>query len=149
MYNGTNTLIGALQPELELEVVGAAVAALVVGAVVAGLVVAAAVAGLVVAAAVTGLVVAAEEGLEVAEGLTVADFVAAAVALEADVGLEVAGLAVALLPEYVTPVSTTPTDAEVMMLFTVTWAPLTEVSLTETGNLKLPAEDTVKYPHSG
>jgi hypothetical protein len=46
--------------------------------------------------------------------------VGAAVALDEDVGLEVAGLAVALLPEYVTPVSTTPTDAEVMMLFTVT-----------------------------
>jgi len=128
MYNGTNILMGAVQPVLEPEVValmvaatvaGAAVAALVVGAVVAGLVVAAEVAGLVVAAAVAGLVVAAGE--EVDEGLAVG----AAVALEA---VEVAGrlvgadegLAVAELPEYVTPVSTRPAEGEAMMLLIVT-----------------------------
>jgi hypothetical protein len=120
MYNGTNILIGAVQPELELEVVG-----LVVGAAVAGLEVGAAVAGLVVAAAVA-LVVAATVGLEVAEGLVVAELVGDTV--EAVVGLAVAGrevgaeegVVVAELPEYVTPVSTTPTEAEAMMLLMVT-----------------------------
>jgi hypothetical protein len=137
MYNGTNILMGAAQPELEPEVValavaatvagvavaalvvGAAVAALLVGAAVAGLVVAAEVAGLVVAAAVAGMVVPA--GDEEDEGLVVG----ATVALEA---VEVAGLlvgadeglAVAELPEYVTPVSTTPTEGEAMMLLIVT-----------------------------
>jgi hypothetical protein len=138
MYRGTNIFIGPVQPELELAVVG-----FVVAATVAGLVVAAVVAGLVVA----GFDVPATVGLE-AEGAVAELVVVGAEEVGAAVELVVAGAVVVGaavdVPEYVTPVSTIPTEAEVMMLATVSCAPFTEVSRTDNGNLNLEAEDTVK-----
>jgi len=108
-YKGTNILIGPVHPVLGAEVGVAAE----VGLEVAGFVVAA-----------RAVAVGAAVGLDVAAGLVAEGFVAAAVGLVVLVELVVAGIdvgaEVAALPAYVTPVSTIPTEGEVMMSLMMT-----------------------------